>query len=88
MNFDTCDHERILKAEERLQYLEERVTDPTLTEKEQRQAMLLTEMIRWGSYCPPTPKVKLQAAVSLFGLIFFIIASYNVLRNICYMRVE
>lgn len=41
-----------------------------------------------GSTCPVPPKVKIQAALSLFGIVYFVLILYTMLRNIFYNRIE
>jgi hypothetical protein len=49
---------------------------------------LSLELQKLGSTCPVPPKVKIQAALSLFGIVYFVLIVYTMLRNIFYNRVE
>jgi hypothetical protein len=68
--------------------LEEESVNPELSKDFQDKAWVLLHMIKDGRPCPAVPKVKLKAIASIFGVFVFAITGYNVLRNICSIRVE
>lgn len=41
-----------------------------------------------GSQCPAPPKIKIYAALGLFGIVYFVLLSYTMLRNIFYNKIE
>jgi len=41
-----------------------------------------------GSFCPVPSKAKINAALGLFGMIYFVLLAYTVLRNIFYNKIE
>ncbi|CDW82917.1 phosphodiesterase alkaline phosphatase d-like protein [Stylonychia lemnae] len=88
MTFNTCDEQLKLEMDEKLQILAQVRDDETIPQIERSQAGVLHDMILNGSICPATPMVKIQALFALFGLFLFIIATYNIMRNICYVRIE
>lgn len=49
---------------------------------------LTLELQKMGSICPVPPKVKIQAALSLFGIVYFVLILYTMMRNIFYNRIE
>ena len=41
-----------------------------------------------GSFCPVPSKAKINAALGLFGMIYFVLLAYTVLRNVFYNKIE
>ena len=60
----------------------------SLTEDERLRGELALELQQMGSPCPAPPKVKIQSALLLCGLVYFVLMMYTILRNICYIRIE
>ena len=46
------------------------------------------ELQKLGAICPVTPKIKIKATLSIFGLIYLVFVTYTLFRNIFSNRIE
>eukprot|EP00347_Sterkiella_histriomuscorum_P023630 403333931 len=88
MDFNTCNDLHIKETQDFIEYYHQLSLNETISQQDRDYGWVRYDMLISGSWCPVTPKVKLQALFALFGLFMFILTSYNVIRNICYVRVE
>lgn len=92
MEYDLCDPKRLeMQLSLRDHWIERRSQlDPANEEtKEEYDILSLSlEISKLGSTCSVTPKVKIQAVMSLFGVVYFIFALYTICRNIFTNRIE
>jgi len=49
---------------------------------------LSLELQKLGTICPVPPKVKIQATLSLFGIVYMVFVLYTICRNVFSNRIE
>ncbi len=49
---------------------------------------LSLELQKIGTQCPVTPKIKIQATLGLFGMVYAVFGLYTICRNVFYNRIE
>lgn len=88
LTFNSCDDKSIQEEYEYLEELDKRANDPELSEDARIRAWVMADMRRTGSLCPVTPKIKVRALSYMFGVLALILVGYNILRNVCSVRIE